>query len=621
MIPWSLLLWSCSPAPSPLSQPPPPARLSQQGCPDLEVVGRHRVGGDVVAATSDGIGRLFVATTDSVQVHRLDAPEAEPSLIHPPGEVQDLVYAAGYLWIAAGTEGLLRWRLGSRLPEPVWSSEGELVDLAASGGVLWAADRAGRVAALDLQLGSDPRPSVLEVDGWPGQVVPWADGVLVDLGQGQLVAVRGGPNEPLESAEAPELPATGSLCSRDQLAYGANLNVVHRVSRDGQTAHDALPFDILAMSATREGVVIVGDGGLVRGWGHEDPDALPWLTEGKLPFSATGVDVVDDVAVFFSADEVAWARRTTDGWSVDAKTRSTRGNIHALAMGEARLALGTARADGRGAVWLADRGPRGTLRSWHSLDTPAVADLVWVGEDLLVAPQGDGLLQLEAGETDLRPAGLAARSVLALQPYGSNGVLALLERGAIHWLERDWRGEWKTVAETRLADLSPVDLIVHQDRVVVSVAEVGAVVLLSGPGEPAELLPLGAAVDLPGPDCPCTGRLASDGDRVWASSPLGGLLVFDPGATSVAARLPLHGGAWQAAPWGEELVVATGHAGLARVDPERLLSDPSMEGVVRSCDLPGRTRRLVVDGEQLHVSTGGSLISLRRAGPADQPSR
>ncbi len=106
----ALFAVACSAQPHPFTGPPAPAVLPDLPCDGLTITQRIDLGGPWVTATSDGVGRMFLATANTIEVHDLDNPRGKPLVVQVDGTIHDVAFEAGALWIAAGRAGLARWR-------------------------------------------------------------------------------------------------------------------------------------------------------------------------------------------------------------------------------------------------------------------------------------------------------------------------------------------------------------------------------------------------------------------------------------------------------------------------------------------------------------------------------
>ena len=146
-----LAMAACDSEVVPYATPTPPVSNIEGSCSGFVTTGRLRLGGAITAATTDGVGRLFVATEEAVEVYALDDPSAPADYLEVRGEIRDVTYAAGALWIAAGSGGIARWRPGQATPPQRWARGGDIQGLTASGGRMWGADGHGRVWAVPLE--------------------------------------------------------------------------------------------------------------------------------------------------------------------------------------------------------------------------------------------------------------------------------------------------------------------------------------------------------------------------------------------------------------------------------------------------------------------------------------
>lgn len=566
-LPLLLVLVACgqaAPAPE-LAKPLVVERdVSVPACaPEFGRVERIELGGAYESVAADE--RWIYATTGSAVRLFGRADGATPTL-STPGEATALLAVGGAVWIAEGSGGLVRLT-GLEEPAPAgpgsWIVGGDLVALAHSGGAIWAADRTGRVLRLPIDATQLDAPEEVEVDGSPGSLAPWGDGVLVAAGGAGLLQVSSGPAGLVVEPAPWSPPWPKRVATRDGVIYVASGQELLRW-RDGEVSSVELPQRVLGLLPDDDGVLIAAQAAGLFRWDGRSEEAVGWddaAIAGMRGFSAEGLFRLDEETVLVAGGLLGVVEaRWDDGW-VAGRVLGEGGLITAVEPVGEGLVVGVATwndagrlvglevEDGQARVaWTADAG------GWP-------ARVLQDGERLLVARRGSrGLAELGAErEGPARLVALEDSSVSSVAWIGDGELVTVSMDRMLHRLRRGEEG-WTVAGSAELRRLPmPADVVVRDGVAWTATGAVGMAWRWDGPGQEPEAV---SALAAPAGHPEAVFRLARvrgiDG-RLQVALPSLGLerIPFDGGASELLRFTP---GAWDVVEWGPERVVARGEA-------------------------------------------------------------
>ncbi len=612
----TLLLAGCAQPRDDFSQPvAPPTTPVATGCEGLEVLETVHFGGSYDALAHDG-EVLYAATAERIDVIAEQGAAASDH-ISVPGETHHILVLGDELWVASGTAGITRIR-EPRDPEQRqtthWPWPGDVRSLAASGGMVWAADWSGRVLAIPQDASEGDAPSSVIVDGWPGDLVPRGDGVLVSTREPGFILVEmlGGRLE----VTRPEQDVTwaGAFCSEGEDVWvNTHDDLVHLRGFQRFAAAATSPLVRVVpwhggyvLAASRRKGVLQWDGASVDSyaWGMH----IPGTTE-EAP--AHDILPIDDTVVAVAAGRAGllWAQDEQTGWSLAAFSPSM-GEWEAVVPLEQGLAAALTTAGGASVVLLLELDEHGSLVERDRIPVPTqVTDMLQVGEELLVSTMDIFAIDLTQppGQREALRLGLVPEAVHGLELLPSGRVAGLIRGRALVWFERGGSG-WSLVGETSIGKtFTPMALASYGETVGITYAGHGRLRLFEQPGEPSwgEHVMAGQVATSDDGIMRLTGDTLLE-ERLWFALPRIGVESLIPG-DHAHQRILFQPGAWDVKAWDGHLAVALDQQGVGLLDPAR----PEEPWLAR-CDLPGITRKLVPLDDKLIAFGGGTATVLGR---------
>lgn len=615
----ALVAAACAPSREPFSEP---AVLTLEAVPErcegLDMLSRLRIAGAHIAVASDGRS-VFSALGDAVAVY--DAETLAPGQeIHVPGEPRALLLTGDDLWVAAGTAGLVR------VPDPTvpdegrfdtWATGGEIVDLIARDGALWAADAMGRVLVLPLDAAPGSTPEVVPVDGLPRALAVWRDGAIVAARAGGLRLVsRTEDGRLVERTAGLESGDANRVATSDTFAWIAGLSTLTRW--DGETTV-TVPFaePVASLEPSGDGVLIAArQGGLFFWDGGQSPPTRLLLpgTTGRPPISPEALVPAGDGAWWLAGGTggTALIAGGTTGAMELRRASPPGGVITALEPIPGGLALGLGPSDAAGELMLASLDSAGVLTVIDRLDAGGpVSALSPLGSGLVVArsPGGVGFVDLsvDPGARTIVEVALRGHNVIGLGQLSSGFVAAVTHDKVVTWLDPAAEPPWpvvSTVTDPMHTGWSqgPVAATVLGERFAYAWPAHGVLSVADAPGRSPR------SHALAGSDVRTSIDITAVGGLIWVPVPRLGVQVVDPvqGLLAVERFVP---GGQSVAPYGDMVAVATGKRGLSLVQ-----WTGGQVGVIADCDLPGVSRFVASNGSHLFLGSAGSIGVYRWTG-------
>jgi hypothetical protein len=616
---WTILalaLAACDRPRGHLSEPAQPllAPLGES-CEGLVVHQTVHFGGAYEALAHDE-GLLYAASSGRIDI--ITEPGAAPTdRIPVPGETHHMLVLDDELWVASGSAGITRIRSPQepeRRSSTRWPWPGDVRTLTSHQGMIWAADKTGRVLALPRDATNETDPSAVTVDGWPNTLAPWGEGVIVSTQESGFLQVRREQGELATSRPDQDISWAGPFLSEgDEIWVNTHDDLVHLKGLRQVGAAPTPP--LVRVVPWRESYVLAAAmGSGVLQWDGGSVDTYAWSlripgTDEKAP--AHDIVPLDGqrVAVAAGRAGVLWARDEGTGWSVDGWTPSA-GVWEAVAPLQQGLAAALTTTGGGSLVLLLDLNEQGELVELDRIPVPTqVTGLLLVGDELLVSSLGVYSIDLERppGQREAVHLDLLREPIHGLAALPTGRIAGLIRGRAVVWLERGAQG-WTLVDESALGStFTPMAIVSWGETVGVTYAGHGRLRLFDEPGSP----PWGEHV--------LAGQVASSdagimrppgttalGDHLWFALPHIGVEALIPGDTD-HRRIRFQPGAWDAKDWNGLLAVALGLDGVGVLAPDR----PDEPWLGR-CDLPGDTRKLVPVGDRLIAFGGGSATVLER---------
>jgi len=560
---------------------------------------------------------VYVATPLGVDVFPAGS-YAPAERLELPGNPRELLLDGDSLWVAAGRGGLLRI---DRPLEPdertitIWSVPGDVRSLVRQDRWLWVAVRQGRLLALPADADADTDARSLTVDGWPADLAPWGDGVLIAARAGGLLAAQIGPDGAPVSVDPPveQRYASTVLPVGDDLYVNTFSGLVRQSTTSGEVVEATQRAKALAPFG--DGVLAaVGKEGLLL-WDGTTPEvaATPLLLPGvDHPVAATDITALTDDLAVVTADEmgVFWLRLTAQGWEIEGRHRYL-GRCEALEHVDGRIAAGLTGSENASVLFL-DRQASGDLADVNRIEVPLdINGMVQVGRELVVAGVGAHVLDLDHPERGLVDTKLVDGTLEGLELLPSGRVVGLQKEQSVTWFARSDDGTWGVEARSLIGtEFIPMNVTSLGERVGIAYGGYGRLKIFDEPGAPPTHIVLlsGGSMRRDGPYMRPANSASALG-KFWITVPGIGIEGIDPDTLETTLlRAPF--GVTDVHPYGDLLAVALGHGGAALLDPARP-DDP----VVAHTPLPGDTRVILVDGDQLIAATGGTLFVLE-TGPA-----
>jgi hypothetical protein len=618
-----LALFSCGPSQAPRQWTAQAERArGPEGCTGLRVISRLDIGGAAVAVAHDG-QRAYAATESGVEVHSL-AGRSLGDRIPSGGEPADLAFDDGTLWIADGSGGILRVSDPSdpaRRTLRRWEVGGDLRRLRVHQGWLWAADASGRVLALPLDAEPTTRPLSLELDGWPSDLLPWGELMLVAAREGGLMAARLSDGDLIREEAPAELPFAGQLATGGEaLVLSAYKSLV--AVGGSEPSEGALAASVQALDAWQGFfVAALGPRGLAR-WDGHSPTVEP--VQPRHPLTGAPVEVWDfvpldgDTALVAAGNHgVARIRPDGDGWLVEGVPASL-GSVRGLVAGPTGPIVATKTDQEHGWLVGLEVSPSGALEERWRLSVPVGMDnITSLGDELLLGGVGLTSVDLSEGSDSALVGRIPGidEEVSGVAVLRDGGVAALAHNRGLLWLEGGAREGWRISATSPLGAeqwaMRPFEL---GHSVALAYSGYGLVKLFQEPGgSPTEhhLLAGQPAYRVRRSTGPSGGVVV--GDTLWLAIPGLGLESLTlPSGRQQRIHLPDEG-ALDVASLGTVLAAARGLEGVALVDPG--VEDHPL---VASCNLPGLVRWVLpLNDGRLLAANSGSVFLLEEEGHAD----
>lgn len=571
---------------------------------------------DVVASPE----AVFVATGVGVDVFPTGEYEPVESLV-TPGRPVELLLDGDTLWVAAGYGGLVRVAhpLDAHARQiTAWEAPDDLRALARQGRWLWAALEDGRLLVIPADAPAGASFETVAVDGWPAELVPFDDGVLVSASSGGLHAAQVGPDGRPHVVGPPfeEGYATAALPVDDDLYVNTFTGLYrHSLRDDTRVKATQRVKDIQRLG---DGIVAAaGKEGLLE-WDGLDPEvkAHPLALEGlEMPVLTVALAVLDDDHVVVAADDmgVFWMARTPAGWAIEHRHRYL-GRIEALAWVDDRLAVGLTGPE-TAAVLFLDRDEHGAWSTGDSVEIPMdINGMVQAGRELLVAGVGVHVVQLDDLASGAVDTGQVDGSIEGLVLLSSGRVVGLQKEQSVTWLERSPSGEWAAVGRSPTGhEFLPMNVTSLGERVAVGYGGYGRLKIYDTPGDSwtDHVILEATATHRDGPYMRPAGVRSALG-KFWVTCPYLGVESVDP-ETLETSLLRVAPGVADVCEYGDLLGAALSWGGAGVIDP----AAPEAP-LVAHVDLPGDARVVLADGEELIVASGGTLFVVE---PALKPVR
>jgi hypothetical protein len=602
----------CGPAADlpPLAEPlvvhrAPPAG----GCEGLVLVDRLDLGGRFGSVAADE-GWIYAATASGLDVYPRDG-DARRVVVPLPGEPVAVLAADGRVQVAAGTAGLVEVEPGGASWASRLADGGEIVALARSGDATWLADRTGRV----LRVPDADGGGVLsvEVDGHPGSIAAWGEGVVVAAGRVGLLYVEPAAGRLVVHRAPWETGRASLVVSGGGAVWTAAGQVVRRLRAGEPEVVFESPEGVQALLPVDGGILVGTTDRGVWFWDEVGDELEPWdtpLVADRPDLSVAGLAATPDGGVLVGSEAagVLQLKPTQGRWTVTDAFGTGGGEVDSLDRVPGGVAVGVTAGNDVGRVVLLEprQGAFGLAAEVDAGGWPV--RVLQVGDELLVGLQGAGLglMTLDGeggGRVDL--VALPGVTVTSLAAVDDNEVVAVAGDRLLHWLRRNADG-WNSIGVSEIPRLPfPVDAVFHDGTLWTATAAFGMLHRLEGPGAPPEPVRALAGAASTAERLFRLAGMSLDGNDLLISLPTVGLErvpTSGPGG-DVLRMLP---GAWDVEPWGDVLAVARDTAGVSLVS-----RGPEME-LLATCDLPGRAKRVLPLGDQLLVGAGGTVFVLER---------
>ena len=607
----------CLESRQPYSAPAAPANTPATDDPvALEIRQRIDLGGKALDVVGDG-DAVYVATTTGVDIFP-GGSFVPTERIVTPGIPVELLLDDGVLWIAAERGGLLRVERAMTPDERAithWETPGPVRGLARQDRWLWAGLEDGRLLVLPADASTDAAFGITAVDGWPDDLAPWGDGVLVAARGGGLRAARVGTDGEPEVIPPPidHGYVTTVLPVGDDLYYNTFKGLVRESVTDGsrveatQRARDVARFGQGVLAAVGKEGILEWDGNTA------EVAAVPLILPNvDSPVVVRALAVLDEDLAVVAADEmgVFWLRKGSGGWEIEARHRYL-GRCDALEWVDGRLAAGLTGPENATMVLL-DHDDGGSWRVAEQVEVAHdIGGMVQVGRELLVAGVGVHVIDLDHLDGGAVDTGLVDGPIEGLELLPSGQVVGLQKEQCVIWLERTATGDWAVHARSPNGfEFIPMNITSLGDRVGVGYGGYGRLKIYDRPGEPAtaNVLLAGGAVHRDGPFMRPSGSAAASG-RFWVSIPHVGVDGVDPD-TLETTLLRVRPGVADVHAAGDLLAAALGKGGLALLDP----TSPENPVVARIA-LPGDARAVLASEDELVVASGGTLFVVSATAP------
>lgn len=598
-------LLACFSPTTPFSQPTPPVPVIPGDCTSLTLHDALHVGGLYRAATI-GPTTLFLADEEHIEV--IDRESKSTFSIPVTGEVNDLLYSHGSLWIAAGTGGIQRWTPNeARGSTSRWTVGTDIVSLALNGENLWAADFTGRVWVLPVQSIPSDKANSLVVDGWPTRVTSWGEGVLVHGDGGPLEAVTVLGNGSLATTDSSSVSAYSQIATYGDIAYAAHLNRIERTGTD-PSASLVLPFDIVSIEAVEKGLIIIGDSSEVRFWPVDAFDAHHLLSSDSLGFDATGVATDANHYLFYGPTAARWYTKTDAQLTQVWRREQEAGEVTSLANHGAIIVVGTARPDGRGELIILERREE-TFFLLRRFSTSAVSDVNLQENRLIATTEDDGVLYVDLSKPpdkwSTQSVVLQGEELIAVTISHDDDLVVLSRQRGLIWLKKRGSRYQEQGNQSFYGYQKPVSIVGTPYGIAVGYENLGAIDLFSKPNTPPMTTLLAGSLGSHTNRVPSSGRLRQINGKTWALSPELGLQAIDAARGTLHSTMQVSSGAWDIS--GSDSLVATalGRSGVGIINS---IGNGAIS-LSAVCDTNGHVTRVAVDGAYV-IATTGSTLSL-----------